>query len=100
MHVEDLARGVVFCLDNYDEYEHINCGAGYDLTIREIAEKIGLVVGYEGKLQFDTTKPDGTPRKIMDSTRLLSLGWRSEISLQDGLASAYKWYLDNIYRPN
>ena len=100
LHVDDLAKGVVFCLDNYDQYEHINCGAGYDLSIREIAEKIGSVVGYEGKLQFDTTKPDGTPRKIMDSTRLLSLGWRPEISLEDGLASAYKWYLDNIFKRN
>lgn len=97
LHVDDLARGVVFCLDNYNDYEHINCGAGYDLTIKQIAEKIGAVVGYRGALRFDTEKPDGTPRKIMDSSRLLSLGWKPEISLEQGLAGAYQWYIEHIY---
>lgn len=96
LHVDDLARGVVFCLDNYDEYEHINCGAGFDVTIREIAETIADVVGYKGALTFDTTKPDGTPRKIMDSSRIRALGWKPEISLEDGLRSAYAWYLENV----
>jgi GDP-L-fucose synthase len=95
LHVDDLAKGVVFCLDHFDEYEHINCGAGFDVSIREIAEAIGRVVGFEGKLVFDATKPDGTPRKIMDSSRIRALGWRPEISLEEGLASAYRWYLEH-----
>ncbi|CAJ0855917.1 GDP-L-fucose synthase [freshwater sediment metagenome] len=96
LHVDDLARGVVFCLDHYDEYEHINCGAGYDISIREIAETIGRVVGFKGSLEFDATKPDGTPRKIMDSSRIRALGWNSEISLEVGLASTYRWYLEHV----
>lgn len=95
LHVDDLARGVIFCLDHYDEYEHINCGAGFEISIRAIAEAIGRVIGFEGELVFDATKPDGTPRKIMDSSRIRALGWRPEISLEDGLASAYRWYLEH-----
>ena len=87
LHVDDLAKGVVFCLDNYDEYEHINCGAGEDYPIKTIAEQLARIVGYEGRLVFDATKPDGTPRKIMDSSRLHALGWRPSISLEDGLRS-------------
>lgn len=96
LHVDDLAKGVVFCLDHYDEYEHINCGAGFDVTIREIAETIARVVGFDGQLVFDTTKPDGTPRKIMDSTRIRALGWKPEISLEDGLASSYQWFIEHV----
>lgn len=96
LHVDDLANGVVFCLDNYDEYEHINCGAGEDLPIGEIAEKMASIVSFGGRIVFDTNKPDGTPRKIMDSERIRKLGWRPTISLQDGLASTYSWYLENI----
>ena len=96
LHVDDLAKGVVFCLDHYDEYEHINCGAGFDVTIREIAECIARVVGFDGTLVFDTTKPDGTPRKIMDSSRIRALGWKPEISLEDGLASSYQWFIEHV----
>lgn len=96
LHVDDLAKGVVFCLDHYDEYEHMNCGAGFDVTIREIAETIARVVGFDGQLVFDTTKPDGTPRKIMDSTRIRALGWKPEISLEDGLASSYRWFIEHV----
>lgn len=96
LHVDDLAKGVVFCLDNYDEYEHINCGAGEDYAIRTIAQQLAAVVGFKGRLVFDATKPDGTPRKIMDSTRLRALGWRPSISLEDGLRSTYRWYVDNV----
>lgn len=95
MHVDDLAKGVVFCLDHYDEYEHVNCGAGQDFSIETLAEKIAGVVGFEGRIIFDATKPDGTPRKIMDSSRLRGLGWRPAISLDDGLRSTYRWYLDH-----
>jgi len=95
LHVSDLARAVVFCLDNYDEYEHINCGAGYEVSIRVLAEIVARVVGYSGKIVFDSTKPDGTPRKLMDSSRMTALGWTPEIALEDGIASTYQWYLEN-----
>lgn len=96
LHVDDLARGVVYCLDNYDEYEHINCGAGEDFPIKAIAEKLAQIVGFEGELVFDVTKPDGTPRKIMDSSRLNALGWRPSITLEEGLRNTYAWYLENV----
>ncbi|MBY6241739.1 GDP-L-fucose synthase [Methylosinus sp. Sm6] len=96
LHVDDLARGVVHCLDHYDDYPHINCGAGSEVSIREIAETMARVVGFDGRLVFDTTKPDGTPRKIMDSSRIQALGWSPEISLDAGLASTYRWYLENV----
>ena len=95
LHVDDLARGVVYCLDHFDGYEHINCGAGFEVSIAEIAEMISRVVGFDGKIAFDASKPDGTPRKLLDSGRLLALGWKPEISLDEGIAQAYHWYLEN-----
>jgi GDP-L-fucose synthase len=95
LHVDDLARAAVFCLDNYDEYEHINCGAGSEVSIKRLAEIVARVVGYPGKIVFDTTKPDGTPRKFMDSSRIAALGWAPEISLEDGITATYRWYLEN-----
>ena len=95
LHVDDLAKGVVYCLDNYDEDEHINCGAGSEVSIGEIAKTIGRVVGFKGKIVFDTSKPDGTPRKLMDLSKLLALGWKPEISLDEGIAQAYRWFLNN-----
>ena len=99
LHVDDLARAVVFCLDEYDEYEHINCGAGSDVSIRRLAEIVADVVGYRGEIIFDTTKPDGTPRKLMDSSRIAALGWKPEISLEDGIKNAYQWYLEHKKSP-
>ena len=96
LHVDDLASAVVFCLDNYDEYEHINCGSATEISIRELAELVRRVVNYDGKLTFDATKPNGTPRKIMDSSRIMALGWVPKIPLRDGIASAYQWYLSNM----
>jgi GDP-L-fucose synthase len=95
LHVDDLARAVVFCLDRYDEYEHINCGASSEISIRELAELVARVVGYAGKIVFDSTKPDGTPRKLMDSSRIAALGWKPEIPLEDGVAGTYRWYLEH-----
>lgn len=95
LHVDDLERRIVFCLDNYDEYEHINCGVGSGISIRGLAEMVAHAMGFDGKLIFDTTKPDGTPRKLMDSRRIRALGWKPEISLENGIASAYRWFLDN-----
>lgn len=95
LHVDDLARGVIFCLDHYNGYEHINCGTGSEVTIRELAQTICKVVGFDGALTFDTSKPDGTPRKVMDSQRILALGWSPSITLEKGLADTYQWFLAN-----
>lgn len=96
LHVDDMARGVLFCMEHFDGYEHINCGSGSEISIAELAQTIKSVVGYDGKLVFDASKPDGTPRKIMDSNKLLSMGWQPEISLIDGLAMSYAWFKENI----
>ncbi|HEY8031256.1 MAG TPA: hypothetical protein VIF02_02460 [Methylocella sp.] len=85
----------VFRFDNYDEYEHINCGAASEISIRGLAESVARATGFSGQLVFDTAKPDGTPRKLMDSSRILALGWKPEISLDDGIASAYRCFLEN-----
>jgi len=95
LHVDDLARAVAFLLDKYDGYEHINCGAGRDVSIAALAEIIAGVVDYRGKIVFDPTKPDGTPRKLMDSSSIAALGWKPQITLQDGIAAAYRWYMEH-----
>ena len=87
--------GVIFCLENYDEFEHINCGSGEELSIRELAQIVAAAVGFEGEIVFDASKPDGTPRKLMDSSRIRALGWEPRISLHDGVASAYRWFVEN-----
>ncbi|MEI6278431.1 MAG: GDP-L-fucose synthase [Verrucomicrobiae bacterium] len=93
LHVDDLAAACVFLLENYDSPEIINIGCGEDVTIRELAETVCDVLGFQGKLAFDTTKPDGTPRKLLDMTKLSALGWRPKIPLGDGIRSAYEWFL-------
>jgi len=95
LHVDDLARGVIACLDGYDGYEHINCGAGTEVSILELARIIQEAVGYQGKIVFDASKPDGTPRKIMDSTRIAELGWRPRMTLAEGIARTYQWFLQH-----
>jgi len=95
LHVDDLARGVAFCLDHYDEYAHINCGAGSEISIKDLADLIKNIVGFGGMVSFDTSKPDGTPRKVMDSSRLIALGWKPEISLEDGIKQTYNWFLQS-----
>lgn len=94
--VDDLADAIIFLMDNYDSGEPINVGVGDDLSIREVAELVAEVVGYQGNLVQDTSKPDGTPRKLLDVTRLNNLGWKAQTSLKDGLKKTYAWYLDNI----
>jgi len=90
LHCDDLADALVFMLKNYSGYEHVNVGSGSDVSIRELAETIAEVVGYEAEMVFDKTKPDGTPRKLMDSSRLHDMGWNNVRSLKDGIASAYE----------
>ena len=94
LHCDDLADALVFLLKNYSEYEHINVGSGSEVTIRGLAETIAKVVGYDAELVFDATKPDGTPRKLMDSGRLHALGWNDARSLEDGIASTYALWLE------
>lgn len=95
LHVDDLADGVVFLMNNYDSAEPINCGAGFDVTIKKLAEKIASITGFEGRLVFDASKPDGTPRKLLDSSRMNALGWKPKIGLDQGIERTYRWYLDN-----
>jgi GDP-L-fucose synthase len=98
LHVDDLASACVLLLEQYDSPEIINVGCGEDISIRELAELICDVVGFVGKLAWDTNKPDGTPRKLLDISRLRSLGWKPSISLPDGIARTYKWFLANHVR--
>jgi GDP-L-fucose synthase len=99
MYVDDLADALVFLLQNYSDEKHVNIGVGCDVTIREVAELIARVVGVEGKLAFDSSKPDGTPRKLLDSGLLLSMGWKPRVNLEDGLKRTYRWYVENVGRP-
>lgn len=105
LHVDDMAAASIHVMELGAEtfkantqpmLSHINVGTGIDCTIRELAETIAKVTGFQGRLEFDATKPDGTPRKLMDVSRLADLGWKASISLEDGLRDAYQWYLENI----
>jgi GDP-L-fucose synthase len=93
LHVDDLADACVFLMERYDEASHINVGTGEDLSIRELAELVRSIVYPEATLTFDTTKPDGMPRKLLDVSRLHALGWRHRIGLREGIASTYQWFL-------
>jgi GDP-L-fucose synthase len=95
LHVDDLARACLFLMEAYDGEEHINVGTGEDLAIRELAEMVRDVVHPTATLAFDTSKPDGSPRKLLDVSRLRDLGWAPKVSLRDGVADTYQWFLDN-----
>ena len=95
LHVDDLASACLFLLQHYDSPEIINVGWGEDISIRELAELVCEIVGFGGKLSWDTSKPDGTPRKLLDVSKLRNLGWRPSITLREGIASTYKWFLQN-----
>ncbi|XP_010927967.2 probable GDP-L-fucose synthase 1 [Elaeis guineensis] len=96
LHVDDLADGVVFLMDRYSGLEHVNLGSGKEVSIKELAEMVKEVVGFQGELVWDATKPDGTPRKLMDSSKLARMGWEAKISLKDGLVNTYKWYVEHV----
>jgi GDP-L-fucose synthase len=98
LHVDDLADACVHLLERFAGPGHINVGCGKDVTIAELAEMIRRIVGFDGELRFDPSKPDGTPRKLLDVTRLRALGWRPRISLETGLEHAYRWFLE--HRPD
>jgi GDP-L-fucose synthase len=95
LHVDDLADACVFLVRRYDAAEHVNVGTGEDLTIRQLAELVREIVHPQAQLVFDTAKPDGAPRKLLDVSRLHALGWRHTIALRDGIASSYRWFLEN-----
>ena len=95
LHSDDLANACLFLMEHYESPEIINIGWGQDCTIRELAEMIAKTVGYTGKLKWDDSRPDGTPRKVLDNRKLAALGWEPKISLQKGLRLTYQWYLKN-----
>ena len=96
LHVQDLARACVHLLEHYDDGAPVNIGVGEDLPIAELAQLVADVVGYTGELVFDTTKPDGTPRKLLDVSTIHDLGWRAEIGLREGLATTVAWYREQL----
>ena len=92
LHVDDLANAVLIASEKYDSSMHLNIGSGLDLSIKELAELVADIAGYKGEIKWDSSKPDGTPRKVLDVTKAKSLGWSPAISLRDGIASAMNWY--------
>jgi GDP-L-fucose synthase len=98
MHVDDMAAAALFLMENYDMENIINVGTGKDISIRELAEVIKEITGYEGKIVFDSSKPDGTPRKLLDISKIEGIGWLPRIGLREGLESTYKWFVENIDR--
>lgn len=95
LHVDDLADALVFLMERYSDESHINVGWGDDVSIAELAALIAEIVGFKGKLRYATEKPDGTPRKLLDSTRLGAMGWKPKIALKEGVAAAYRWFREN-----
>ena len=95
LYVDDLAEACVFLIQNYSGEIHLNVGTGEDLEIRELAEMIKEIVGFQGEIIHDLTKPDGTPQKLLDVSKINELGWKSKSSLKDGIQAAYRWFLEN-----
>jgi len=95
LHTTDLAEACLFLLEHYDEPDLVNIGCGEDVTIRELAETVCDVLGFDGTLEFDASKPDGTPRKLLDISKIKSLGWSPRIPLREGIADAYRWFCEN-----
>ncbi|MBX3454879.1 GDP-L-fucose synthase [Ferrovibrio sp.] len=96
MHVDDLADALIFLTQHYSGYEHINVGSGQEISIADLARMIARISGWQGELRLDASKPDGSPRKMMDSSRLHAMGWRARIALEAGFAEAFDWYRRNI----
>lgn len=95
LHVDDLAEACLFLMENYNEAELVNIGTGEDVTIKELAETVQKIVGFEGEIRWDSSKPDGTPRKLMDVSKLHNLGWKHKIVLEKGIQLAYQDFLAN-----
>jgi GDP-L-fucose synthase len=95
LYVDDLADAVVFLMRNYSDEGLVNVGCGEDQTILELAGEVARVVGFAGELRFDTSKPDGTPRKLLDVSRLSAMGWKPQVPLGEGLQRTYRWFLEH-----
>jgi GDP-L-fucose synthase len=95
LHVDDLAKAILICLEKYDSDQHINIGSGEDLSIKELALKVSKAAGFTGEIVWDSTKPDGTPRKVLDVTKIKNLEWKPSISLDQGIAQTVQWYQEN-----
>jgi len=95
LHVNDLAKAILVCLDKYDDSQQINIGSGGEISIKDLAVKIANLTGFTGKIVWDTNRPDGTPRKVLDSTKINKLGWKPSITLDQGIASTVEWYQEN-----
>ena len=94
--IVDMAEACLFLMNNYHDSEIINIGSGQYVTIKELAEKMAYLTGYQGKLRFGTSKPDGTPLKLLDISKIKSLGWQANIELDDGIRNTYQWYRENL----
>jgi GDP-L-fucose synthase len=95
LHADDLARAIIKCLDSYDSNDQINVGTGTDITIKNLAKKIALAAGYQGEIKWDTSRKDGTPQKVLDISKITSLGWSPSIDLDEGIETTMNWYLEN-----
>ena len=95
LHVDDLAKAVLVCLEKYDDSQQINIGSGDEISIKDLGQKIANLTGFTGKVVWDANRPDGTPRKVLDSTKINKLGWKSSITLDQGIASTVEWYQEN-----
>jgi len=96
LHVDDLAEACYVCMQNYEDSQHINVGTGEDVTIKQLAETVADVVGYDRDIDWDTTKPNGTPRKVLNVDKIKSLGWEPKVSLREGIERTYEWYKKNL----
>jgi len=95
LHVDDLAKAILICMEKYDDLQQINIGSGMEVSIKDLADKIGAIVGYSGRIVWDANKPDGTPRKVLDRTKVSNLGWKPSITLDQGITSTVEWYQEN-----
>ena len=96
LHVDDLARACLYVMEHYEGEAFLNVGVGEDVSIRELAELVRRVVGFEGRIDWDSSKPDGTPRKLLDVSKITALGWRAEVPFEEGVRTTYQWYRDNV----
>lgn len=96
LHVDDMARACIFLMEKYSGHEHVNVGSGKEISILELATLVAECIGYEGEIVTDPSKPDGTPRKLMDSEKLFSMGWQPELELREGITRTYEWYLKKL----
>ena len=98
LYIDDMAEACYACMQNYSDSEIINIGTGYDISIKELTEVIAEVIGYSGEIYWDTSKPNGTPRKVMNVDKLLGLGWKPKVDIVEGLTKTYEWFKENYDR--